>query len=448
MTMDLTPDAMRALHLLENTQSHLFITGKAGTGKSTLLSHFCTHTTRQPVVLAPTGVAALHIKGQTIHRFFNFYVDVTPAKIAQKQVKPRDPKLYRNLTCVIIDEVSMVRADLLDCVDAFLRLYGPKPGMVFGGVQMVFVGDLYQLPPVVGREEQDIFHTHYATPYFFSAHAMEALPLEVVELTHVYRQKDPMFLDVLHRMRQNTLSHADIAHINTRVGAAFDTVSHDDPTLGHTGAGSDFAIHLTTTNKQADILNETHLRALKTPLYSVQARITGDFGKEYFPSLPELQFKSGAQIMLLNNDPKKRWVNGSIGVVESIKTNPEGEEYVRVRLHEKDKIVAVAPFTWDLYRFALDTEGGAIVSQSVGTFTQYPFRLAWAVTIHKSQGKTFDRVCIDIGNGSFATGQMYVAFSRCTSFEGISLKAPIRPRDVRIDPEIAAFLERFRLDAA
>lgn len=427
MKLDLNQKFKQAISLMEGSNQHLFITGKAGTGKSTLLDYFRENTKKKPVVLAPTGVAALNVKGQTIHRFFNFYIDVTPEKIRSKDTKPCDPKLYKKLKTIIIDEVSMLRADLLDCIDVFLRMYGPDGTQAFGGAQIVFVGDLYQLPPVVGKEEGYIFRTHYTTPYFFSAKALESAPLEVVELETVYRQKDERFVSLLNKIRNNSVGPEDIEELNQRHLPDEETAQEEA-----------FTISLTTTNVKADEINETHLNALGGKLYSKKAIVKGDFGKEYYPTATTLQFKVGSQIMLLNNDQKKRWVNGSIGIIEAVKRDEDGEEYLLIRLHDNDKLVPVSPFTWEVYKFSI--EGNAIVSEPAGSFTQYPFRLAWAVTIHKSQGKEFDRVIIDIGRGTFASGQTYVGLSRCTSFEGIRLKVPIQKRHIRADPRIYKFL--------
>jgi len=415
-----------ALRLMEETDQSLFITGKAGTGKSTLLSYFCATTNKQPVVLAPTGVAALNVKGQTIHRFFNFYVDVTPEKIRHSKAKPRNAKLFKKLKTIIIDEVSMVRADLLDCIDTFLRRHGPDPARVFGGVQMIFIGDLYQLPPVVTAQEKELFTTHYDSPYFFSARALADSDLERVELDKVYRQKDQAFVDLLNKIRNNSADEDDIAQINRRL-AQPDAKADDD-----------FQITLATTNAIADQINDAHLAALKGKLYCSSARVTGDFGREYFPTSVDLHYKIGAQIILLNNDSDRRWVNGSIGVITAVKQDEEGEEYLAIKLQDTNVSVAVYPFSWEVYRFGV--ADNAITSEPVGTFTQYPFRLAWAITIHKSQGKTFERVVIDMGRGAFAAGQTYVALSRCTSFEGISLKTPIRAQDIRTDHRILKFL--------
>lgn len=416
----------RALDVMERTKRSVFITGKAGTGKSTLLAHFCQNTKKTPVVLAPTGVSALNVKGQTIHSFFHFYVDVTPQKIRDRKVKPRDPKLYKSLKTIIIDEVSMVRADLLDCVDVFLQMYGPAPGKRFGGVQMIFVGDLYQLPPVVTSGEREIFETVYKTPFFFSAPAVEGMELEIIELEKVYRQKDVRFIELLNRIRNNSVDDEDVALLNRRV-------------LAKTEYPPDaFAVYLTTTNKRADEINSARLAALKGKLHRAKAEIEGEFGQEYFPTATELAFKVGAQIMLLNNDGDRRWVNGSIGAIKAVKKDDEGETFVRVLLRDGGKTVDIYPYAWDVYRFRI--EGGLLVSEPVGTFTQFPFRLAWAITIHKSQGKTFDSICIDLDRGAFAAGQTYVAFSRCTSFEGIVLQRPVKKGHIRADWRIYAFL--------
>lgn len=423
---------LEASRLMEAGEKNLFITGKAGTGKSTLLRHFCQKTKNNFVILAPTGVAALNVKGQTIHRFFNFYVDVTPQKILEQKTKPRMPRLYKKIQTIIIDEASMVRADLVDCMDVFLRLYGPRPDQSFGGVQMVFIGDLYQLPPVVSGEETAIFSTHYKTPYFYSAHALEEQPLEVVELLKVYRQKDAAFIELLNKIRNNSVEDADLRILNSRLDTAVSASPHV------ADSQKTLAVTLTATNARADEINETHLRALKGKTFHSEAVIKGDFGKEYFPTALALGFKIGAQIMMLNNNTNRYWVNGSIGVIEAVKEDDDGEQYLVVRLQEEDETVEVYPFTWEVFRFGV--EGETIISEPVGTFTQYPFRLAWAITIHKSQGKTFENVAIDIGRGTFAAGQIYVALSRCTSFEGITLKVPIAKKHIRTDYRIFAFL--------
>ncbi len=415
-----------ALQLMEHSDQSLFITGRAGTGKSTLLSHFCARTKKKPVILAPTGVAALNVKGSTIHKFFRFYVDVTPEKIFRKQVKPRNPKIYEKLQTIIIDEISMVRADLLDCVDAMLRMYGPKPKLPFGGVQMIFVGDLYQLPPVVKQDAESSFHDHYETPFFFSAHCLRDADFSVIELDKIYRQKEQHFVDILNRVRTASVTDDDIAALNARFEPFYEP------------KGDAFFIHLTTTNRKADEINDAHLTSLPGKVQSTTARVEGEFKPDAFPTAEILKFKRGAQIMLLNNDTQGRWVNGSVGVIESITRDEDDRAYVKVRLEDDDDLVHVYPHSWEIYKYGV--EGGEITAQAVGSFTQFPFRLAWAVTIHKAQGKTFDHVLIDIDRGTFAAGQMYVALSRCTSLEGIVLKTRIAAHHITTDERIVQFL--------
>jgi ATP-dependent exoDNAse (exonuclease V) alpha subunit len=424
--IDLNPDFQQAIDLMEHGRQSLFITGKAGTGKSTLLSYFCANTTKEPVVLAPTGVAALNVKGQTIHKFFGFSIDVTREKIEAGEFKPKSAKLYKKLALIVIDEVSMLRADLLDCIDMFLRLYGPEAKQPFGGVKMIFIGDLYQLPPVVSPAEREMFSTTYQTPYFFSAHALKHLDLELIELEKVYRQKDPAFVELLNRIRNNSVEDDDIVQLNQRFQP------------NYTAPEKVFTIHLTTTNQRADEINDAHLDGLTGKMHHASAGVKGDFGKEYYPTATDLRFKAGSQIMMVSNDQSRRWVNGSIGVIESLQKDEDGYPCLSVRLQGQDEAVTVYPFTWEIYRFAV--EGGKIVSEPMGSFTQFPFRLAWAVTIHKSQGKTFDHVVIDLGRGTFVAGQLYVALSRCTSFEGIVLKTPIRKQHIRTDFRIYKFL--------
>jgi ATP-dependent DNA helicase PIF1 len=424
---EINPRFGEALRLMTETDQSLFITGKAGTGKSTLLKHFRRHTKKNVAVLAPTGIAALNVGGQTIHHFFRFTIDITPQKITSRR-KIRNPKLYKKLDAVVIDEISMVRADILDCIEAFLHLHGPHPGQTFGGVQMIFIGDLYQLPPVVGSQDRAIFSEHYETPYFFSAHALDGFSLPVIELEKVYRQKDRAFVALLNRVRNDTVTAEDIAHLNNRY----------DPAAALEDAG--FSITLTATNQRADDINSVHLAALRGKTYHATADVQGEFGRDYFPSPPELSFRSGAQIMLLTNDRDGRWVNGSIGVIAAVQEDESGREFVSVNLQDRDTAIQVYPHKWEVYHFVL--ADNQIQSEPVGTFEQYPFRLAWAVTIHKSQGKTFARVTIDIGAGAFAGGQVYVALSRCTAFEGITLKTPIKRQHIHTDPRIHTFMDR------
>jgi ATP-dependent DNA helicase PIF1 len=432
--LDINDQFQQALDLMSTPKKALFITGKAGTGKSTLLSMFCEKAKKKPVVLAPTGVAALNVQGQTIHSFFNFSIDMTVDAVLRKKIKPRVPELFKKLTTIIIDEISMVRADVMDCVDAFLKLYGPHPGEAFGGVKMVFIGDLYQLPPVVTSQERHVFTDHYKTPYFFSAHVMQGLALDMIELEKVYRQKDQDFVDLLNKIRNNSVEETDFTKLNERFGKT----PPDD---------GQFTIHLTTTNAKADEVNQEKLAALKGKMHSSVAEINGTFSKEYYPTATLLQYKIGAQVMMLNNDQRRRWVNGTIGVIKALRTDDEGKEYLKIELSDEGvgdegESVNVYPHQWEVFKFGV--ENGQITSEPVGTFRQYPFRLAWAVTVHKSQGKTFDRVSIDLGKSTFAAGQSYVALSRCTSFEGMYLTSKLSKSHIRTDFRIYQFLTGYQ----
>ena len=427
--LDITADFQRAFDLLREGKKHTFITGRGGTGKSTLLEHYRSYAKEEPVVLAPTGVAALNVKGRTIHNFFNFYIDITPQKA--KKIKPKNPKIYKNLKSLIIDEISMVRADLLDCMDVFLRRFGPDKSQAFGGVRMVFVGDLYQLPPVVGSKERELFSSYYESPFFFSAKIFKNFKMELVELKKIYRQRDMKFIELLNRIRDNSVSADDLELLNSRFQASF------KPKKGK------FYISLHVRNHEANQINESRLKGLKGRAFVSQAFIEGDFGKEYYPTSPLLKFKIGSQIMMLNNDSKRRWVNGSIGVIQSVEgdlTKDDDEAYLKARLYPENKIVEVYKYRWDIYKFSFSKEAQTIVSESVGAFMQFPFRLAWAVTVHKSQGKTFDQVIVDTRGGMPFSGQAYTAFSRCSSFEGLVLTSPVKKSSIKTDRRAQAFL--------
>ena len=405
----------QALDIMENGGHSLFITGRAGTGKSTLLSYFRHTTSKKVVVLAPTGVAALNVKGQTVHSFFKFKPGVTPEKVRRLRAKDDEESIYCKLDTIIIDEVSMVRADLMDCVDRFLRLNGPERQKPFGGIQMVFIGDLYQLPPVVTTAEKEVFNSLYDTPYFYGARVFKHFEMEMVELEKIYRQHDEQFIDLLNSIRNNSVTTAGLALLNRRYQPGFEP------------GAEDFFVYLTATNKLADEINSRRLAGLKGRLRRFTGTIEGEFGREYLPTAVDLQLKKGAQIMMLNNDMDGRWVNGSIGKVIDFDRDEKGNETVIAELDDREE-VEIMPFTWEIYRFY--AEKGGMQSEVIGTFTQYPLMLAWAVTIHKSQGKTFDKVVIDIGKGTFAHGQMYVALSRCTTLEGIVLKRPVLKRHI------------------
>ncbi|MBF0619202.1 MAG: AAA family ATPase [Candidatus Omnitrophica bacterium] len=425
-----TPEFLRAFDLLENSGKCVFLTGRAGTGKSTFLQYFRGLTAKNVAVLAPTGVAAVNVRGQTIHSFFKFRPDITPEKALEIRLRRAQREVYRHLDALVIDEISMVRADLLDCMDVFLRAHGRDAALPFGGVQMIFIGDLHQLPPVVLREERAAFEGPYAGPYFFHARVFPALDLKFLELEMIYRQKEDRFIRLLNAVRENVLTSEHLKLLNSRVDPGF------NPPDG------EFYVYLTTTNDLADRINVEKLRAIKSRVYAYAGIVNGAFEARVLPTQEQLELKFGAQVMLLNNDPAGRWVNGSIGQVTDI-IHGDGDDAVRVKLIDGET-VDVAPFTWEVHRFVYDEDRARLVSEPVGAFTQYPLRLAWAVTIHKAQGKTFDRVIIDTGRGAFASGQIYVALSRCTSLEGIVLKRPVFLRDIQMDPRVADFLQNFK----
>jgi ATP-dependent exoDNAse (exonuclease V) alpha subunit len=432
-SLDLNAQFLHALHVMEETDKNVFITGRAGTGKSTLLQHFRNTTKKKIAVLAPTGVAAVNVKGQTIHSFFGFKPDVTADMI--KGMQPREKAIYKKLDAIVIDEVSMVRADLMDCVAEFLRVHGKSKAKPFGGIQMVFIGDLYQLPPVVTSRDKALFGNLYKSPYFFDSMAFgSGFDMHFIELEKVYRQKDDRFLNILNAIRNNTATDEDMAAINARYMPDF----HDD---------KGFYIYLTTTNDLAASINTKRLADLKGKEYTYQGMIEGDFSIKDLPTGLDITIKAGAQVMLLNNDSMGRWINGSIGKVTGIEKAKEGTDLIRVELQDGET-VDVEPYTWGMYEFHYDKKAKTVISDVVGTFTQYPLKLAWAVTIHKGQGMTFEKVIIDIGRGTFSHGQIYVALSRCTTLEGIVIKKPISKKHIFMDWRVVEFVTKYQYKQA
>ena len=434
-SIDINPEFRKALDIMENSSRHLFITGKAGTGKSTLLDYFRQTTDKEVAVLAPTGVAALNIQGQTIHSFFNFKPGVTPEKI--KKVAGNEGGVYKAFNTIIIDEVSMVRADILDCIEKFLRLNGPYRKQWFGGIQMIFIGDLYQLPPVVTTAEKEIFTHRYETPYFFSAQVFkeQTFDMEFIELEKVYRQTEADFIALLNSIRNRSCTDEDIERLNLN--------HHPDFILPDSG----FYITLTSTNELATVRNLEKLDALPGSAVEYNGLLNGAFDRSSLPAEETLRLKPGAQVMLVNNDKYGRWVNGTLGRVSGIERDSDGGNCIFVRL-QSGETVEVTPHTWELFEYQYDRATKRILTRKTAAFTQYPIRLAWAVTIHKSQGKTFDKVVIDIGRGTFAHGQVYVALSRCTSFAGIILTKKITKAHIRMDWRVVQFLTRFQYKKA
>lgn len=429
--IDINDDFKKALDLIDNSGEHIFITGKAGTGKSTFLQYLRETTKNNIVVLAPTGVASVNIKGQTIHSFFNFKPDITVEKVPDIYVHPNQAKVYRKLDSIIIDEISMVRADLMDCVDAFLRIYGNDADKPFGGIQIVFIGDLYQLAPVVTIHEKSIFETFYRSPYFFDAKIFEKIDMRVLEFQINYRQDDEYFIDLLNHIRTKTAEQKHIDAFNERMKPEF--LPDDD----------DFYVYLTTTNKLADKINYHKVHELNEELYTHEGKITGEFDLKNLPTQINLDMKVGAQVILLNNDSASRWINGSIGKIIDIFDAGYNSKAIQIELAGGER-VEVEPFKWEIFHFYYDEDSDRIRSKVIGSFRQFPLKLAWALTIHKSQGKTFDRIIVDIGRGAFCHGQLYVALSRCRSLEGVILKRPISRRDVLMDPRVSEFMTEYQ----
>jgi ATP-dependent DNA helicase PIF1 len=421
--LELNADFQYALDAIETKGANVFVTGRAGTGKSTLLQLFRSTTRKKTVVLAPTGVAALNVRGQTIHSFFGFPPRMFPRQEIKKR---RDRRLYQKLEVLVIDEISMVRADIIDHIDYFLRLHRENP-QPFGGVQVVFIGDLFQLPPVVSSSSNEaaIFQQQYDTPYFFSATVFrEGFSLEMIELQKVYRQEQRHFLRLLESVRLNTIDYEELEDLNERHLPDFET--------------EEFYITLSSRNARADSINQAELAKIPLPEQRYQAAITGEFNPALAPADPVLRLKLNAQVMFLKNDPDRQFVNGTIGKVVKLE-----EEAVTVMVEENPderRYVEVKPMSWESLRYKVDLlDPDKIEAEVTGAFIQIPLRLAWAVTIHKAQGKTFDKVIIDMDRGAFEHGQTYVALSRCRTFEGIVLRQPIRPNDIRTDERVIEF---------
>lgn len=428
----LDPQFSKALDLLENSKKHLFITGNAGTGKSTLLEYWRDNTKQKVAVLAPTGVAALNVKGQTIHSFFGFRPDITVQKIQRFYRKINRKGLYKKLNTIVIDEISMVRADLLDCIDAILRMHGKNHNLPFGGIRMIFIGDLHQLPPVVTESEKDIFSTFYKTPYFFSANVFEDLDLEYLELKKIYRQNDQEFIEILDSIRKNKVSSEQLTLLNSRVDEQFELPANK------------FFITLTTTNKKTQAINSHHLSKIGSEEFTYTGKGEGKFDPKALPTSESLRIKTGAQIMMVANDREGRWVNGSLGKISRVIQDPKGgPDIIMVELSDEEE-VAITPHTWEMFKIDYNPATDKLTTESVGSYTQYPLTLAWAITIHKSQGKTFDNVIIDFGWGTFAHGQAYVALSRCTNLQGIILMKPFEKEHIITDENIKKFLKAFR----
>jgi len=416
-----------ALDTLEHSNKHVFISGRAGTGKSTLLQLFRRTSKKRIAVVAPTGVAALNVKGQTIHSFFRF----APRLMGPGDIKKaKNSRLYKNLEVLIVDEISMVRADTFDNMDYFLRINRDN-NAPFGGVRVIVFGDLFQLPPVVaGDFERQFLAERYKTPYFFSSRAFKSVlyETETIELNTVYRQNERRFINLLDRIRLKQIDWDDLEDLNNRV------TPDDEVQKG--------SITLTTRNNVVHEINTREIDKIEAPPITFYAKVNGNFDPKLYPTDPDLKLKKGAQVMTLKNDPQRRYVNGSIGEVIDIDSDlivleiiNEQEEAVRIEL---------AIESWEMIKYKWNAEKKQIESEVVGSFEQYPVKLAWAMTIHKSQGKTFDRVHIDMAGGAFEFGQTYVALSRCRTMDGVQLKRPLTNDDILVDERIVDFYEWWR----
>ena len=421
----LSEEFLAAFQALEYSSKCMYITGEAGTGKTTLLKYFRKNSKKNIAVVAPTGIAAINSHGQTIHSFFNF-----PHKLIQKdQIRPvrnKQKKLFAALQMLIIDEASMMRADLMDGIDYALRLNKEKMNIPFGGVQVVLFGDLYQLPPIIDRELVSYYKSLYPTPYFFSAKIFSQVPFEVITLNTIYRQQDPVFINLLNKMRSKSLDASDLEALNSNVNPP--------------GSGfSENFITLTPTNAAAHAINSIRLSNLSDEEFIYEAIIEGAFDQSSYPTETQLRLKIGAQVLMIKNDPEKRWVNGSIGEVVALHAAS-----IQVRI--KDEVYQVSRSIWQKIKYKYDRESEKLTEDVSGSFEQYPVKLAWAITIHKSQGLTFDKCIVDLGSGAFSHGQVYVALSRCRSREGLILKRPISSRDIIFDERVMEFPGKLNSD--
>ena len=430
-----------ALQLITHTRQSVFLTGKAGTGKSTFLKYICNHTKKKYVVLAPTGIAAINAGGVTLHSFFKLPfrpmlpddpdLSLSHGRIFEFFKYPKEKrKIIADVDLIIIDEISMVRADIIDCVDRILRVYSGNMRLPFGGKQLLFVGDVFQLEPVVPSDQKEILSLFYASPFFFSARVFKDINLVPIELQKVYRQTDSVFINILDRIRNNAARKQELDTLNGRYFPSFEPQNED------------MYITLATRRDQVDFINEKKLAELPGEEYVSVGKIEGDFPESSLPTQLNLSIKEQAQVIFIDNDYERRWVNGTIGMVSGIDEN--GNVYV---LLESGVEHLVEPTSWRNYKYKYNEKEKRIEEEIVGTFEQLPIRLAWAITVHKSQGLTFSRVVVDLTGGVFAGGQTYVALSRCTSLEGLVLKSKISSRDIFIRKEIVEFSQIFNNQA-
>lgn len=439
MAMHDNPLFSTAADFVNNTCRHIFLTGKAGTGKTTFLRYIREHTRKKCVVVAPTGVAAINAGGVTMHSFFQLplgpFLPVTHRFSSEgftdqytlfKNIRISDEKreLFRGLELLIIDEVSMVRCDMLDAVDAILRYFRKRADVPFGGVQVLYIGDLFQLPPVMPDAQWALLRQYYSSPFFFDSKAVEQAPPVYIELKKIYRQSQQRFIDVLNRVRNNEVTQEDLELLNARRGA--------EPEPGKK------YITLTTHNYKADAINAEELKRLDGTCIEFRGQVEGDFPEKNLPTDAVLQLKAGAQVMFIRNDKsdERRYYNGKLATVKTV-----NNDSVSVVLDGSEEELVVEKETWNNIRYSYNKEQEQIDEEKLGSFTQYPIRLAWAITIHKSQGLTFQHAIIDAGE-SFAPGQVYVALSRCTSLDGLVLRSRITQASISTDQLVIEFARR------
>lgn len=413
-----------AAQIIEKTDSHLFLTGKAGTGKTTFLRNLFKTSQKRMVILAPTGIAAINAGGTSIHSFFQLsfapYVPESLVKLNYKLSKKKR-RLIKNLDLIIIDEISMVRADLLDEIDTVLRAYRntDKP---FGGVQMLFIGDLQQLPPVVTAADYDILKDHYSSFYFFGSKVLQETPYFIVELKKIYRQNDKAFIDILNSIRENRITDEQLKLLNSRYLPNFSPSAEE----GY--------IRLVTHNRQAHLINRTELDKIPREIISFNAVIEGDYPESSYPTDEKLNLKKGAQVMLVKNDPKGEYYNGSIGEIIYLT-----QKDIHVKLHSNGAIISIGQEVWENVKYELNEKTNSVEENVIGRFIQYPLKTAWAITVHKSQGLTFEKAIID-ATDAFAHGQTYVALSRCKTLDGLVLRNPISMSAIISDRDVTNFI--------